>query len=116
MSTSIVLRRLARVTSLVCALVLLAFLSPAEFGRPTAREWVGLLLFPGGVLLGFAVAWRREFLGGAITVGSLVLFYVWMFAFGGRLPSGPYFILLAVPGFLYLASALTRGSSHRPID
>jgi hypothetical protein len=111
MQPDIVLRWTARIWSIASTLFILAFLLPGEqFGKPTASEAVALLLFPVGVLLGFVIAWRREGLGGAITVGSLALFYIWMIALDGRLPSGPYFLLLAAPGFLYVASALLRRS------
>ena len=106
MQPNVVLRWIARVWSIASILFILPFLLPREFGSPTASEVVGLLLFPVGVVLGFVVAWRREGVGGAITVGSLALFYLWMFARDGRLPTGPYHLLLAAPGFLYIAGAL----------
>ena len=59
----------------------------------TAREAIGFLLFPVGVIAGFAVAWRRELAGGLVTVGSLSLFYLWEFARDGQLPAGSYFLL-----------------------
>jgi hypothetical protein len=106
MQPNVFLRWIARVWSIASTLFVLAFLLPGEFGRPTASEAVGLLLFPAGVVLGFVIAWWREGVGGAITVGSLALFYLWMFARDGRLPSGPFFLLLAAPGILYIIGAL----------
>ncbi len=103
----------ARIWSIASALFILPFLLPGEFGRPTSSEAVGLLLFPGGVVLGFVIAWWRDGVGGAITVGSLALFYLWMFARDGRLPTGPYFFLLAVPGFLFIADALLSRSRDK---
>ena len=83
--------------------------------RPTASEAVGLLLFPIGVVLGFGIAWWHEGVGGLVTVGSLALFYLWMFARDGRLPAGPYFLLLAVPGFLHTANAFLDRSRKNNI-
>lgn len=72
----------------------------------TAGEAVAFLFFPVGVVVGLVVAWRRELVGSLITVGSLVLFYLYMSAWGSLRPPGPYFLLFAAPGFLHLASAL----------
>lgn len=74
--------------------------------RPTALEWVGLVLFPGGVLVGLVVAWFREGLGGVVALGSLIAFYVWYLMERGTLPRGPYFLLVAAPGVLFLLSSL----------
>jgi len=65
-------------------------------------EWIGLLLYPGGICLGMILAWWREGLGGGITVGSLVAFYILHTATAGNLPRGPWWLVLAVPGFLFL--------------
>jgi hypothetical protein len=110
-----VLRWTARAWGMASALLLLAFaFGGREHLRLTAGETVGFLLFPVGVIAGFAVAWRRELAGGLITVGSLALFYLLLFARDGQLPAGPYFLLFAAPGFLHIASALlaARGSGR----
>jgi len=73
--------------------------NPAQF---TPRDWVGLFFFPFGVCLGMIVAWRREGLGGGITVGSLLAFYATMRVMSGRFPRGPWFALVAAPGVLFL--------------
>ena len=74
--------------------------------RPTAVEWFGLTLFPGGVCLGLVVAWFRKGLGGVIATGSLIGFYVWNLLNRGTFPRGPYFLLVAAPGVLFLFSWL----------
>jgi len=66
------------------------------------RDLVGLLLFPVLTGVGLVVAWWREGLGGAITVGSLIAFYIWLGVMDGRLPRGPWFALVAAPGLLFL--------------
>jgi len=68
----------------------------------TSAEWIGLLLYPGGICLGMILAWRSEGLGGGITVGSLVAFYALHTATAGSLPRGWAWLVLAVPGFLFL--------------
>ena len=109
MRLATVLRWTARAWGVASTLLLTAFaFGGAEHFRPTASEAVGLLLFPVGVVVGFGIAWWREGLGGLVTVVSLALFYVWLFARSGRLDVGPYFLLFAAPGVLHLASALLR--------
>src|SRR5215218_9298811 len=107
MKPVVVLRWTARVWGVASAMLLLAFaFGGGEHLRFTAAETIAFLFFPVGVIAGFAVAWRRELAGSLISVGSLALFYLFMFARGGRWPAGPYFLLFAVPGFLHFAIAL----------
>src|SRR5262245_20827121 len=105
-----VLRWTARAWGIASALLLMAFaFGGREHLRFTAASAAVFLLFPVGVVAGFAVAWWRELAGGLVTVGSLALFYLLLFAWNGLVPSTPYFLLFAAPGFLHVASALIRG-------
>jgi hypothetical protein len=101
-----IVRWTARTWGVASGLLLFAF---AFGGREhlwfAAGEAVAFLLFPVGVVAGFAVAWWRELAGGLITAGSLALLAVYVFAYSGRW-LGPYFLLFAGPGFLHIASAL----------
>lgn len=73
--------------------------------RPTnLRDLVGLFFFPFGTCVGMVLAWRWEGLAGAITVGSVLAFYAALGIIDGRLPRGPFFALVAVPGVLFLLS------------
>jgi hypothetical protein len=64
------------------------------------REVIGHLCFF-AVLAGLIVAWRWEVLGGGLTVGGMGVFYVtWWFH--GKLPRGPFFLLIAAPGLLFI--------------
>ena len=86
--------------------------NPAQFAF---RDLVGLLFFPCGVCLGMIVAWRREGLGGGITVGSLLAFYAALRVMDGRFPRGPWFALVAAPGILFLTCwLLSRGGIVEP--
>ena len=108
-----ILRWTARAWGVASTLLLLAFaFGGREHLRFTAGEAVAFLLFPVGVMAGFAVAWRRELTGGLATVGSLALFYLYVYARSGRW-LGPYFLLFAAPGFLHVASALIAGRGGR---
>jgi hypothetical protein len=83
-----VLRWTARAWGIASALLLLGFaFGGREHVRFTAGEAVGFLLFPLGVIAGFAVAWRRELVGGLVTVGSLALFYLCSPATAGYPPA-----------------------------
>jgi hypothetical protein len=91
--------------SIVSVFVLLLFFIGEGF-NPAAlrsREWVLMLFFPIGVVVGMAVAWRRESWGSAITVVSLIAFYLMHFLFSGGFPRGWAFAAFALPGFLFLA-------------
>jgi hypothetical protein len=101
---------LARIWSLASIVFVLVFLFGEVFSghgaKPTAAEWIGLALFPGGVVVGLVVAWFREGIGGIIATGCLIGFYGWNLLDSGRFPTGPYFLLVAAPGILFLLSSL----------
>ena len=101
---------IARVWSLAGIAFVLVFVFGEVFGgqgmRPTAAEWIGLALWPIGVGIGLAIAWFRKGLGGALASCSFIGFYVWNFLERGRFPRGPYFLLVAAPGVLFLLSSL----------
>lgn len=97
------LRWTARILSIISAGMLLLFILGEEFNpaKITAREWIGLLFFPIGVVIGLIVGWWREGTGGAITIFSLLAFYL---IFGWLLNHewlGGWFIVFAAPGFLF---------------
>ena len=110
MSKCRVIRWTARVLSLVSIGVLLLFLVGESFDplRISPQEWVGLLFFPVVLCIGMIAAWRWELTGGAITVLSLIAFYLAEWLFSGNFPGGPYFVVFAVPGFLYLIAWACR--------
>ena len=95
---------LARIASLASIALLGALfigeaLHPSQVG---AKEWVGLVFFPGGVMLGMVLAWWKEGLGAAVTVGSLVAFYlIYGYLLRNHL-GGWAFVTFAAPGFLFL--------------
>lgn len=94
----------ARVGSLVSIGLLLALfigegLHPDQVGP---KEWVGLLFFPVGVVVGMIVAWWKEGLGAVITISSLLAFYVvYGYLFRNHI-GGWAFITFAAPGFVFL--------------
>lgn len=109
-----IVRWIARLWSVASFLLIAAFMfGGAEHLRPTASEATAMALFPIGVLIGFGIAWRRELLGGSVSIASLAAFYGLLWLRSGKLPGGPYFLLFSAPGFLFVLAAVL---SPRPSD
>ena len=109
---------IARAAS-VASITLLVMIFLGEPFRPseiTFQEWVGLIFFPMGVVAGMIIAWRKEAIGGLMTVVSLVCFYlVYGYLFRNHI-GGWFFLAFAAPGFLFLIHWLlcrVRGTSAR---
>jgi hypothetical protein len=112
------LRWLARLAGLVSMGVLVLFLkgedgltSRAAWAKVRPVEWLGLVFFPFGVLLGLALAWWREGLGAAVAALSLTAFYLVYGLLAGRLPGGPWFLIFTAPAVLFYASWLAHRSA-----
>lgn len=110
-----VIELLARITS-IASITLLVMLFAGEGFHPSQvapKEWIGLLFFPIGVIIGMIVAWWREGVGSVVTVASLIGFYI---VYGYLLRNhigGWAFVLFAAPGFLFLLHWLLRGADER---
>jgi len=105
---------MARVGSIFSILFLLVIMV-GEGELPlvlSVKETLMIVFFPFGVVLGMVLAWwnERERMGGLMTILSLSLFYVTDFAFTGKFPRGPYFLLFAFPGILFLIHDLSSTS------
>lgn len=110
-----VIELLARVTS-IASITIIAMLFQAEALNPTditLREWVGLLFFPTGVVVGMVVAWWKEGLGALISIVSLGAFYaIYGFLMSNHI-GGWAFFAFASPALLFLAHWLLR-NGQRP--
>ena len=73
---------------------------------PSGQEWLGLALFPIGVLIGLAVAWFWEGLGGVVALACLVGFYALNLIRSGSLPHSPFFLFIGAPSILFIAAKL----------
>lgn len=95
---------IARAAS-VASITLLVVIFLGEAFHPSevsAQEWVGLMFFPLGVVAGMIIAWRKEAMGGVVTVASLIGFYVvYGYLFRNHI-GGWFFLAFAAPGFLFL--------------
>jgi len=60
-----------------------------------------------GSIVGLALAWKWERLGGWMTVGGMLAFYLFDFIFSGYFPQGPTFLIIAFPGILFLILTYT---------
>lgn len=95
---------IARAASIASiALLVMIFLGDAFHpSQISFQEWAGLIFFPIGVVAGMIIAWRKEAMGGFVTVASLVCFYL---VYGYLLRNhigGWFFLAFAAPGFLFL--------------
>jgi hypothetical protein len=93
--------RTASVAS-ITFLIMIFLGEPFHPSRITFQEWVGLIFFPIGVVTGMIIAWRKEAIGGFVTVASLLGFYL---GYGFLLRNhigGWFFLAFATPGFLFL--------------
>ena len=109
------LRWSARALSILVLSMLLmfAFGEGLNLARFSAGELLMFVFFPLGLCVGPAVAWRREVLGGGITVASLAGFYLVDCLLTSSYPRGFAFALLAVPGFLFLLCGLWTSSTKK---
>lgn len=110
-----VIELLARVGS-IASITLLLMLFAGEGVDPshvTARQWVGLFFFPIGVIVGMVIAWWKEGVGAAITLGSvLALYLVYGYLMRYHI-AGWAFVVFASPGFLFLLHWLLSSAEER---
>jgi hypothetical protein len=110
-SVVLIVRWMARIWS-IPSILFIAVMLIGEFSSPhspppsSARDLSAFALFPIGVCVGIALAWRWELTGSCISVASFLGFYSLLYLIDGRIPKGPYFALVAVPGFLFLFASL----------
>jgi hypothetical protein len=106
-----VLRGAVRLSSLAVIGVIAAF-AFGEPGAPTSRDLILLAFFPVGLVIGLLIGltggWRREILGGCISVGSMLAFYGIMLARSGSVPRTPYFAILTLPAVGFLMCGLLK--------
>jgi|ERR1035438_3295988 hypothetical protein len=97
-----VVRWTSRLWSIASIGLILLFIFGEGMKHVRPSEWLLFLFFPAGISIGMILAWWKEGLGGGITVGSLLLFYIIHFAVARAFPHGWAFLLFSFPGFLFL--------------
>lgn len=111
-----IIRWTARLGSIASIGLLLAFLlGEGEWPlQLSLSEGLGIMLFPGGVIAGMVIGWWREGMGGLIAIASLVAFYLEQVIIGHGAPQGPWFLIFALPGLLFMLYwVLSRNGSNR---
>ena len=113
-----ILRWGARLLGTISVGVLLLFL----FGEDrslltiTLGQAIGLFFFPFGLMIGLILAWKKELIGGAIAVGSILGFYsIYELLISNLWPKGWWFAVFALPGALFLLYGMiasVRNSGH----
>ena len=95
------LLRVGSITSIT--LLILLFMGEAFHpSEISPKKWAGLLFFPISVTIGMIVAWWKEGVGSAVTLLSLLAFYlVYGYLLRNHI-SGWAFLAFASPGFLFL--------------
>jgi hypothetical protein len=108
------LRWSARLTGLATIGLMTALMIGGGFdpARLKVREWILAAFFPLGLVFGLILGWRQEKLGGLISLGSLVGFYVVSLVLAPGLHKGLAVVILAVPGLLFVFSALAAKSGN----
>lgn len=109
MNLNSLIRWTARLLSLASTFLLVQFAFSGGERPPSAIEWTALAFFPIGVVVGFAVAWRKERMGALISLASLGAFYVVMYLRSGTVALGPYFALFTLPAALFLLASCRFG-------
>jgi hypothetical protein len=105
---SLILRWLARGTSALSIAIILLFFVGFRPSQVAAREWIGLMFFPLGVVLGMLISWKSEMVGSIVSLTSLAAFYFFYeLMITGRL-GGWAFLVFTAPAFLFLISWITH--------
>lgn len=109
-SPILVIRWLARITSLASISMLLLFALGGEESLQfnNSREVLGFTFFPIGIVAGMIVGWKWELTGGLVSILSLIGFYIWQFMPAGEIPAGPWFMIFTSPAVLFLVAGLTE--------
>jgi hypothetical protein len=99
-----IIRWTARCLSIlsIAGLGLFMFGEKLDLFRFQPFELLQFLFFPVGLAIGLLMAWRFEALGGGISIGSFVLFYLLNYAKAGSFPRGWTFFGFSIPGILFL--------------
>lgn len=112
------IRKIARIWAAVMAgMILLAFIANGfndgiePIFHLTLRETLMMAAFV-ITWLGLILGWKWEKLGGFLIIAAMLVFYLFDFLFSGSFPRGPIFLLIALPGFLFLICGYYKNSTE----
>ena len=97
----LLLARTSATLSLIFLMVMIIghlFGEEDNLGGIRGMELLQFAFFPVGVMAGLLIAWKKELLGGLITVISLITFHI----LTGEYAFLTWIDILAAPGFLYV--------------
>ncbi len=111
-------RWIARVLGLLLLLLVVTIAVGEVIGSTTyqpltARETLMMCAFVVS-LSGLVVGWWREGIGGTFVLGGLACFFLVHYLHTGRIITGWVFIVLAIPGVLFLGAAWQSRAVERP--
>jgi len=115
--TTHIIRWTARIwASLMAAMIAVIFFGHAvdegigSFLNIPLRESLMMVAF-GTTWFGLILGWKWERLGGSLIIGGMAALYIFDLSFSGSFPRGQVFLLIGLPGVLYLLASLTRSSA-----
>jgi len=107
-----IIRWIARTwATLMAAMILVIFIGEGihdgigPFFQLTLKESLMMAAF-WITWLGLVLAWKWERTGGSLIIAGMAAFYLIDFGFSGSFPRGPFFLIIALPGVLFLLSSL----------
>lgn len=107
------IRWTARIWAVASVTLLLAFIIGEGTHSNKTSELLRFALFPCGSALGMVLSLRKESIGGGITVGCLLAYYILNLATTGPPSKVWAWLLFAAPGFLFLTLRfLSQGENN----
>jgi hypothetical protein len=79
-------------------------LNPKGSGAGSATTGLGLVLFPFGLCVGYATAWRWQHLGGVVGLASLTAFFLVM----QETDLIPVLLITGAPAMLYIVDGIRQ--------
>ncbi len=90
--------------------IVVNFVHPAGEPMPTGKEWLGLAMFPFGVFVAYALAFRWKLAGGVL---ALACSFGWWAYVGFTLRILPIAVMVGIPGVLYVVYGLLSRRNAR---
>jgi len=90
--------------------IVVNFVGPTREALPQGSEWFGLAMFPFGVFVAYALAFRWKLIGGVLGIACLLGWWAYV---GFTLRILPIAVLVAIPGILYVVYCLLSRRRER---